>query len=602
MLITKFNRLIRSKIVWGGFAFVVVISFVGFFTPGSRRAAREAGEERLAGKLNGQPVTQEELRDARFNTFLSLCLSVGRAVNLTADMEKAMRKQSWQRLAALRVARNMGIVITDREVVSAIQRDPMFAVDGRFSRAQYDSFVRGFLANLGATAQHLEEFMREQLVLQKLQTLISSAVWVPPAELQDALHMYADTFTVQYLTLDLDRMTKHVQASNEEARAFFEAHTNMFVIPERVSVKYVSYPLTDFTAGIDITAAAVSNYYTEHLDRYTTRDTNDNFVYTDLAQVEPDIRTTLLMDAARDRAKEKAAEFVDLLTPDRDGSAPAFEKAAADLNLTVSTSALFSVHETLEGLGVDLDFNRTAFELRPTAEEYYSDAISGHSNIYVIAFNSREEARLPGFEEVAEKAVQYATERARRQALTKKASEIRDSLRKALDEGQTFDAAARTLGLEVKKTPAFTAFEAPPELESGEMLSQILSRKQGEITEPLWMADGVLLAWVAERKAADEAGLNAIRGQLLSNLNRRRSRVLFGEWQESLIQGDRLQDLQPEPVYAEEEEAEEAEGLPAVTNAADVAPATGDVESPGPVAGAEGSPSSTNSATAAPQG
>ncbi len=65
MLITHFNKLIRNKIVWGAFAFIVVIAFVG--TGMSFRGLDKASRERNAeGKLFGQPVSSADFFKARY--------------------------------------------------------------------------------------------------------------------------------------------------------------------------------------------------------------------------------------------------------------------------------------------------------------------------------------------------------------------------------------------------------------------------------------------------------------------------------------------------------------------------------------------------------
>jgi len=66
MLISKFHRLIQSRLLWASFLVIIVFSFVIWVRgmPSANRAARESS---AAGKLNGQYVSQQEYRNAYFN-------------------------------------------------------------------------------------------------------------------------------------------------------------------------------------------------------------------------------------------------------------------------------------------------------------------------------------------------------------------------------------------------------------------------------------------------------------------------------------------------------------------------------------------------------
>ena len=547
MLITKFNKMIRNKILWGIFAGLVVVSFVWAFAPGSRYGSgrtRTTGDVRAEGKLNGQPVSVEDFREARFHTILSLSMMVGRPLNsITPTMEREIRKETWQRIVALRTAHDIGLGATDRDVQMAIQHDPMFAENDTYNPRRWQAFVQGFLANMDTSPRQFEEFIREQILLQKLQNMVATAIWIPPTELQDALHMYTDSFTLEYLTLKPSDVAD-VKVTPEDAKAFYESHTNYFVIPDMVRVKYVAWPVSNFLAEVSVSTADVINYYSEHIEEFTVRDTNDNPVAVEFGKVRDDIQAKLTRALAQTRAHDKATEFVDRLTPDRNGKAPTFDEVAAARQVTVSTSHWFTLREKLKDMGVGYDFNKSGFDLTPNPEDSFSEPIDGSNAVYVLSYGDRQESRLPSFEEAQTEVTVAATANARRQALNRRAHEVADALQKAVHAGKAFTNEVAALKFQAVRTKPFTAFDAPKELESPDLLSDVLSRKEHEVTGAIPAEDSAIIAYVAERVPSDPSAMEALRPQMVSRLNRQRARMVVRDWQEYIVASAKLEDNQ----------------------------------------------------------
>ena len=128
MLITQFNKLIRNKFVWTVFAVIIAFFFVGA-SVSSRGCSADAGDRRgMEGKLFGENVTSREFAMARY---FEMGLRYDSA--LTPEQSAALRERTWARLAALRLAEQMGLGATEDEVMQALQQDPSFQVNGAFS-------------------------------------------------------------------------------------------------------------------------------------------------------------------------------------------------------------------------------------------------------------------------------------------------------------------------------------------------------------------------------------------------------------------------------------------------------------------------------------
>ena len=69
MFITKFNRLIRSKILWLIFAVVIVFAFV--FWDLNTTGISQAEHQNTAGKLDGESISNKEFRETHTHTPIS---------------------------------------------------------------------------------------------------------------------------------------------------------------------------------------------------------------------------------------------------------------------------------------------------------------------------------------------------------------------------------------------------------------------------------------------------------------------------------------------------------------------------------------------------
>ena len=215
---------------------------------------------------------------------------------------------------------------------------------------------------------------------------------------------------------------------------------------------------------------------------------------------------------------------------------------AESFNRSVSTSELFSLNEKLTGFGVGHEFNKAAFDLKGTPEEYFSEPIIGKSSVYVLAFNRREDARVPAFEEVKAKAIRAATEDARERLLATRAREIRSAVEQAIKQGKSFEDAVKPFGLKTTKTKPFTAFEAPEAISSPSVLEAIVTRKEHELTGLLMTERQALIAYVLERKPGDDSTVESLRPQMIANLNKRASRLAFREWQQAAAKNAHIQE------------------------------------------------------------
>ena len=180
-------------------------------------------------------------------------------------------------------------------------------------------------------------------------------------------------------------------------------------------------------------------------------------------------------------------------------------------------------------------FTEAAFRLRPTPDEYFSDAVAATDRVYVLGLLTNAEARVPEFAEVKSKVIPLAREQAKADRLAKQAAELHDRIAAELKAGKTFKAAAQAESLNVSTTAVFSVYTAPESLSSESILEDITSRGSGELTHVLEGTNGLIVAYVVNRRTATADENAAVKTQMGANITRRRARALFSEYEDALI-------------------------------------------------------------------
>lgn len=534
MLISKFNRLIRNRLLWGIFGTIVCVSFVGLFTQGGGCVGASQGPS--VGTIAGKTIAPGVLQRQKFHVFLWLRMMSGREFQVTPEMDARMTEQAWKRIVELDMAAKLGLTANDDEVRSAIQQDPTFAAGGQYNPQYYAAFVNNFLAGMGVSAQQFEAYMREEIVLEKLRRMVASGAWVTPTEIEARVRDLTDSFTVSLAEMPLADLTRDVAVSDEDVRGFFEKNRKAFTIPEKVQVAYSAFPIDAFKTGIEVSGDDVTNYYNAHMDAFMSTDTNGEPVMLKLDDVVEQIRDGVTRDAAAEKAREAAYAFIEKLFTDKQGKAVPFEQAAAEAGHTVATSEFFSAGETPKDLLVGPEFSSVAFGLSLEPDEYFSEPVMGTNALYVLALKARTEPRVPELEEVAETARQAALRHAQAQAMSGKETALLTAVREAMAGGKSFAEAVAPWGMAATNAGPFTAYTAPEILDSARLITAVVSKQQGELTDLVpTERQTLLLGHIITRAAGEAAAEDPVRNQVRAGMARRQAQLVLSDWERGLL-------------------------------------------------------------------
>ena len=553
MMISKFHRLIQSRLLWAAFLVVIIFSFVVWGTQVTGRSGR-SGEPRVLGRLDGKPVPAEEFRNAWHNVYLGLLLRLGRMPPRTEQMDRLVSEMAWKRIVSLREASRLGLETADAELLAFIQQTPAFQTDGKFDKNRFNAFVKGPLAEMGYPEAFFAEHLREELTLEKLRRLLDATAVAPPEDVDAMLRRLTDEFTVAYFVIPRAAAADRVSVGDEDAKAQYTADPVRYALPEKVRVRAAFFPTRQFSLADEvIPEAELEDYYTTHLNEFRVpaptlppepgqENAGPRLVTAPFEVVRADIEKKLREQSARRRAREAADDFWRRTSPDIADAPVPFDEAARQANIRVLDFEPFAMNEETAGFPAGSALHRAAFGL--SAEEGgipVSDPISVEQGFYVLSLAERIPSRIPEFEEVAAKAMADARDRRIAEEVERLAAEAADQAR----SGQPLSEIAAALGVELKTTPTFNAMDGLKDLEFGPALIRAaIGANVGETPDPVPLPeDRRLVLQVVSRTAGAADRVASLRPFVESDLRAERSRLAFESWQEYLLRRARFEDL-----------------------------------------------------------
>ena len=404
MVILQFNKLIRNKWIWGVFAVIVGGAFAfDFLIDDLRRDDRGGAGADSAGTHAGESV--------KASYFAAVAEDV-RGLGRNRDWRRKtgeVNRAAWETIAALAVARRDGIEATDEEVRETIRNDRSFAVDGRFSFAQYQRLLR----ENSIAPEHFEAFLKTRLTMSRVaEAMMETASWVSPMEVDRAVADMTDTFTVRVARFTQTKAEADAVALDDAGlRKWYDENTNSIALPERVRLRMVKFDATlpETLAKMSVTEDELRDHYDATVDKYTSTDTNGVEVVKSFDEARADVEKELRQIAAvqffetnlNSRAYAVAAA---------EGSSRLDEIAKED-GLKVETSDWFSV----DGAYVDgfmkpassiapgaEGFSEAVAELDPSAEDLRYGVVSSDKAVWLVEKAETSPAHTPTFEEAKE--------------------------------------------------------------------------------------------------------------------------------------------------------------------------------------------------------
>ncbi len=263
-----------KKVVLSGLLLLICGAMVIAFVPGIGSDTGAPGKGIIA-KVNGEEITPEQVRQTaremaqqqaqQYGAQASMIMSFLIQQDTPRAADQLIDKQ-----ALLAEAQKMGLKATPQEVKDELQHGRyagIFFPGGNFiGQAEYE----GMLQQHNLTPAMFEDSVGNDIVIGKLQTLITSGASVSDAAIREAFVKQNTKVKFDYAVLKEDDIKKGLHPTVEELKAFYNTHLKTYTnsIPEKRKIKYVMLDTAKVQAEVRVTNDELQAYYNQHRDQY----------------------------------------------------------------------------------------------------------------------------------------------------------------------------------------------------------------------------------------------------------------------------------------------------------------------------------------------
>ncbi|KXU38597.1 peptidylprolyl isomerase [Ventosimonas gracilis] len=202
----------------------------------------------LAAKVNGEAISQNELEQAVQIQAAQLAqqLSERLGVNFDASRldEKELRESALRGLIERRLllqnASEEKLRFSAQSLDQLILQTPEFQQDGKFSAERFDQAVR----SMGYSRMQYRSLLEAEMLIAQMRLGWVSSGFVTDEEVQAFARLERQTRS--FASLRFATEPEQVKVSDEDIRAWYQAHPDDYMSPEQVVVQYLELKKQDF--------------------------------------------------------------------------------------------------------------------------------------------------------------------------------------------------------------------------------------------------------------------------------------------------------------------------------------------------------------------
>src|SRR5690242_14345491 len=250
------------RILLGAVLLVVAASMLVYLIPGGV-GGPGGGNDNVVATVGKEAITASDVqREIQRITRGQANLPKG----LIAMYIPSIVNQLVEQKALAYKAREMGLGISDDELVSTIQSTFAAQMGGKFDMQIY----RAFLAQQGLTDRAFEEQEREAMLVTRLESIEKQSLIVSDEAARAEYQRKNLKVGLAYLKFEGKDFLAKVNKDPAAVKAYFDKNRGQFRIPEKRDVELVAGTVADFMQKVQISDAELQKQYQESLDSFRT--------------------------------------------------------------------------------------------------------------------------------------------------------------------------------------------------------------------------------------------------------------------------------------------------------------------------------------------
>ena len=508
-----------TKYVLGGLLLIICASMVITLIPGGLGGdvfGSTPGKGIIA-KVEGGDITADEVRETARQMLQQQMPQGGANMSMLLPFfTQRAADQLITRQALLTEAGRMGLRATPQEVRDELEHGryaATFFPGGNFiGQQEYDDLL--LRANL--TRAKFEDSVGNDILLTKLQALISGSASVSEAEIREQFIKQNSKVKFDYAVLKQDDLRKGLHPTDEELKAYYESHKGTYAnsVPEKRKVKYAVIEASKVEASVQVTPDDLRAYYDQHRDQYRTAEqVKVSHILIKTPPPGPDGK----VDEKRVAEAQHRAE--DLLKQLKGGAN--FEELAKKYSEDTSAKEGGSLGWLSRSQTVP-EFDKAAFSL-PKGQ--ISDLVKSSFGFHIIRVDDKQEAHMKTLDEVKADIEPILKHQKAQQVAQKKAEAL---LKQA--QAQGLDAAAAAAGIPVINTDFFSRKDLLPGLgQSTQFMDAVFTASEKAPPDVAATKDGIVVFQLLAVKPAATPTFEEIRSRVEEEFKNERSSVLLSQ-------------------------------------------------------------------------
>ncbi|HFD78953.1 MAG TPA: peptidylprolyl isomerase [Gammaproteobacteria bacterium] len=486
-----------------------------------------------AAKVNDVEITPRELQLAYQEQLAQLQQMLGDAYNPALIDEKLVKKRALdtliERTLLRQAAQEAGMVISDQYLAAAIQSNPRFQEGGSFSKERYQRL----LYQQGRRPAGYEEQMRRLLQAQQLVDGVTQTAFVTPRELEEAYRLQEQKRDFAYLLVPAKPLEKGIKVTDDEIKAYYDEHTDEFMVPEKVRLSYLRLTGDQLASGIEVDEEALRAYYEEKKESLARKE--QRRARHILIQVPADAD-----DATVGKARKEAE---DLLQQIRKGAD--FAKLAKEHSDDPGSASRGGDLGFFARGAMVPEFDKAVFALEKGG---IAGPVRTQFGFHIIQLTDIRAGGMPSLDEVRKELTAELQKREVDDLFYEQLEKLTDT---SYENPGSLDAAADALGLKIQTSDWVSEKGGPGIGQYPALMAAVFSEdvlEGGNNSEPIEVGpNDVIVARVEEREPAHPAPLAEVKDRIAAMLKQQKARQQARATGESLLEklrsGTPLKDL-----------------------------------------------------------
>jgi peptidyl-prolyl cis-trans isomerase D len=220
----------------------------------------------FAARVNGEEIPLAQFRQVAQQQILQQEEATRTATPEEAreQIERNVLEGMVRNRVVAQYVRHAGYRVGDGRVAEQIRGMPGFQVGGKFSN---DGYLAA-LASQGVSPSAFEEERRAALQIEQLQNGLLDSSFLTPGEFRRFIVLEGERRRAAFVVLDVQRIAADVTVSDDEIKAYYDAHPDKFESQESIALDYVEAKESDVPAASEPTEAELRALYDANPERF----------------------------------------------------------------------------------------------------------------------------------------------------------------------------------------------------------------------------------------------------------------------------------------------------------------------------------------------